>query len=594
MTDKEIHLYEELRLSGVPICRGVAIGKPFFFEALEADIPEVSLELHEIEAEIARYKDALQRSAEEVKRLHDNLEEQQMLEAAAILAAHFHLHNDPVLTTEVEKGIRKLKKNAEFVFHKQMLEYQKKFSSLGNPFFRERFKDIQDIIRRILGHLCRAIRPSLADIPPDSIVFAKELNASDIAEANNACIEAFVTESGGPTSHAAIVAKAKGIPFVTSINFNYFEGKEAAIVIVDGRTGDVFMNPSSTISSQYQKLQKQLLSHMNSLTQTAALKAETYDGYPMILSANIDMLNELNMVHQYGGHGVGLFRSEHIFLPNRMFPTEEEQFHIYRRLVKRLNGLPIIIRTFDVGGDKCMGNQPPPHELNPYLGCRAIRFLLKEPHIFKTQIRAILRASEYGNVSIMFPMISSLQELLEAKKLVYEVQHELQKTGIIPEIKRIRIGCMIEVPSAALIADHLAKECDFLSIGTNDLVQYTLAVDRGNHQMSELYTPTHPSIIRMIKLIVNEANLHGIPVAICGEIASDPRYTPLLLGLGVNELSVASRYIPLVKNAIRNASIVEANQLAEQVLALNNSKDILDLLTRKYRQNAPEDCFYNY
>lgn len=586
--------YEELRLSGVPICRGVAIGKPFFFEAVEAEIPEFALKPQEIESEIIRYYEALQRSAEEINKLHIYLEEQQMLESASILAAHLQLHKDPVLTIEVETGIRKLKKNAEFVFQKVIFDYQKKFSSLSNSFFREKFKDVQDVYRRVLNHLCRSVRPNLSDIPADSIVFARELNACDIAEANSACIEAFVTESGGPTSHAAIVAKAKGIPFVTSINFNLLEGKTNGLVIVDGRTGDVFMNPSAKISQHYQKLQKQLLSHLHKLTQLGSLKAETYDGYPMLLSANIDMINELHMVHQYGGHGVGLFRSEHIFLPNRMFPTEDEQFHIYKRLVKRLNGLPIVIRTFDVGGDKCMETHPQTQELNPYLGCRAIRLMLKEPHIFRTQIRAILRASIYGNVSIMFPMISALQELLEAKRMVYEVKQELEDSGVIPEIKKLRVGCMIEVPSAALIADHLAKECDFLSIGTNDLVQYTLAVDRGNHLMSDLYTPTHPSIIRLIKLIVNEANLRGIPVAICGEIASDPRFTPLLLGLGVHELSVASRYIPLVKNAIRNASIVEASQLAEKVLTLNDAGDILDLLTKKYRQNVPDDCFYNY
>lgn len=443
-----------------------------------------------------------------------------------------------------------------------------------------------------MGHLRENLRQCLTDIPPDSIVFAANLTAFDTAEANSGLVGAFLTREGGATSHAAIVAKAKGIPYVSSVNIESLEEFKDSLMIVDGRTGEIIINPSPETLEKYHQLRSQLHLHLQKLRQTGTLQAETYDGYKIHLSANIERLSELDMLHQSGGCGVGLLRTESTFLSRETFPTEEEQFVIYRQFVEHMNGLPIVIRTFDLGGDKYMRGQQMGHECNPFLGCRAIRFLLREPAIFRTQLRAILRASIYGDVRIMFPMVSALSELLQAKQILEEVKQELNEQGI--EIgSPIPVGCMIEVPSAAIIADLLAKECDFLSIGTNDLVQYALAVDRSNEALSDLYTPTHPSVIRLIKLVVNEANHQGIPVTICGEVAADPRFAPLLLGLGVHEFSVASRYLPLVKNAIRNTSIVAASKLAEQALKLSSAAEIEELLTREYRKNVPEDCFYN-
>jgi phosphotransferase system enzyme I (PtsI) len=344
--------------------------------------------------------------------------------------------------------------------------------------------------------------------------------------------------------------------------------------------------------AKYQLLRDQLNLHLQKLKQAGKLESETYDGYKILLSANIEMFSELDMLHQFGGSGVGLLRTESIFLTKENFPTEEEQYHVYRRFVEKMDGLPIVVRTFDLGGDKYLRNQQSMHEVNPFLGCRAIRFLLREKEIFKTQLRAILRASAHGDVSIMFPMVSTLSELLEAKDLLNESKQELINCGKAVS-EHLPIGCMIEVPSAAIISDLLAKECDFLSIGTNDLVQYSLAVDRSNNALRNLYRPTHPSVIRLIRLVVSEANHQGIPVALCGEVAADPRFTPLLLGLGIHELSVASRYIPVVKHAIRNTSIVAASKLAEKALSLSSATEIEDLINREYRQNVPEDCFYN-
>lgn len=589
---------DEIRLQGTPICAGIAIGCPFFFTFMDDVIPEFTIAVEEVGDEIARFRRALKRSRQDILRLQKQLEMDGALEGAAILDTHLQMMQDPALTTEIEKKIRETLKNTESIFQRVIHDYEEKFNRISDKFFRERFKDIQDIYRRIMGHLRESVRISLADIPKNSIVFSHELAPSDTAEARHDCVSAFVTEVGGETSHAAIMAKAKGIPYVASLDFDHLEGVRHSTVIVDGRTGDVILNPSKQTLRKYRELQKQLTEHFKNLEDVGGLEAETIDGYQVRLSANVEMLNEIEMLHEYGSCGVGLFRSEYIFLAEDSFPSEdafppeEEQFEAYYGIVKNMNGLPVVIRTFDIGGDKFKDFEKLRHETNPFLGCRAIRFLLNEPEIFRTQIRAILRASAFGEVRIMFPMISGLPEFLESKKFVLETQEQLRKEGVAFG-ENIKLGCMVEVPSAAITCDLLAKECDFLSIGTNDLVQYSLAVDRGNQQMSYLYTPTHPGVIRMIKMIVAEGHKNGIPVSVCGEIAADPRFTALLLGLGVRELSVAPRYTPVVKNAIRNTSIVEASHLAEQVLGIPTAEEIQELLVQEHQKSFPDDFFYN-
>lgn len=583
---------QETYLRGIPICRGVVIGKPFFFAFEESEAPEFGISDADIENEINRYRRAVEKAQEDVERLRRQLEEERIYEGAAILESHREMMQDPLLASEVEENIREQKKNCEFVFQSIIKRYQVKFSMMADPLFRERFKDLQDISRRVMNYLMESAHFPLADLPEGSVIFASEFTPSDIAEANRAFATALISASGGVTSHAAIVAKAKGIPYVSNVNFERLEVNKERLVIVDGRVGDVILNPTEETVARYEKIRDNLNRHIVKLDQARVLMPETFDGYAIKLSANIDVVTEAELLHKYGGNGVGLFRSEFVFLSEESFPTEEQQFEIYRDIVLKMKGLPIVIRTFDVGGDKPLPSRKFSPESNPYLGCRAIRFLLKEREIFKSQLRAILRASAFGEVSIMFPMISTLSELIEAKELVYEAMDDLRKNGceIAPSI---RIGCMVEVPSAAIISDLLARECDFLSIGTNDLVQYALAVDRDNHSMSELYAPTHPSVLRLIKLVVSEANQQGIPVSVCGEVAGDPRFTPLLLGLGVHELSVASRFIPVVKNAIRNTSIIEASRLAEKVISLSTSAEIEELLSQNYKQNVPDDCFYN-
>lgn len=587
---------QEIILKGVPICRGIAIGNPYFFSLNDEAVIDKKISPNEVDTEIQRYKNALELSRRDLVILQAEMEAGQMQEGVSILEAELLMMQDPLLTAQVENEIRHAHRTAEASFHKVVMDYQKRFNSLDNAFFRERFKEIQDISRRVLGHLRSSIKLSLANIPPGSVVFSQELAAADTAEAHMSAASAFITELGGATSHAAIVAKARGTPYVSNISFAGILGKNHQTVIVDGRTGEIILNPSPETLSKYQKIRDLLNTHVNKLNQTAALQAETYDGYSIRLSANIESVSDLDLLHKHGGNGVGLYRSEYLCLSKEQLPTEEDQFAAYQALVEKMEGLPIVIRTFDIGGDKELANQKgsvltTKKEGNPFLGCRAIRYLLQERDLFKKQLRAILRAAAYGDVSVMFPMVSTLSELRDAKDLVLEAQLELEQQGLAHG--KIRIGCMIEVPSAAIIADLLARECDFLSIGTNDLVQYALAVDRGNQAMHRLYTPAHPSIIRMIKLIIQEANHQGIPVSICGEVAADPRFTPLLLGLGIHELSVAGRYIPTVKHAVRNTSIIAANLLAEAVLKLTTAGEIQELLTQDYKKNVPDDAFYN-
>jgi phosphotransferase system enzyme I (PtsI) len=577
----------EVILKGKPICRGIAIGMPYFLNRDECKVQELNITSDQIEKEFERYQTAIFRSKRDIKHLQQQLEAESALEGILILDAQLEMLQDPLLTIEVENEIQTSLKNAEFAFQKVLLAFQSKVDALGDAFFVERFKDLKDVSRRIFNYLHESGNFSVNQAPHHSIVCAQDLTATDTAEATASCVGAFITESGGATSHAAIVAKSKGIPYITSINLQVLKEHADRLVIVDGRKGLIILNPREETQKKYEGLKQQMQHQTKALEEIVNWPAETYDGYSLRLSANLEMSHEVGLVHQLGGGGIGLFRSEYIFLPKKDIPSEDEQFKIYSHIIEQMKDLPIVIRTFDLGGDKSSLYSALTKEKKFPIGCNFTRYLLREQELFKAQLRAILRASARGNVSILFPMISTLTELLKAKQMVYQVQEELGLE------QPIRIGCMIEVPSAAVIADCFAKECDFLSIGTNDLIQYSLAIDRNDQECGELNEPTDPSIIRLIKLIAHEASQVGIPVTVCGEIASDPRFTPLLLGLGVQELSVTPRCLPLIKNAIRNTSIVDAVHLAEKALTLTTAQEVLQLISQEYKKNVPHDLFYN-
>lgn len=581
---------EEIRIKGTQICSGVAIGKPFIFIFSEDEIPEFSIRPEEIDDEVERYNLALEKSRSEVLFLQKQLEIDGAHEGVMILETHLQIMKDDLIARKIASSIRDKKKNAEYLFHLFIRDYEEKLSVLSDEMFREKIRDFQDIASRILRNLKKSAKLSLADINEKSIVFASDLIPSDAAEANKMHVHAFVTETGGKTSHAAIIARAKGIPYVSNISLGNVKLKKDDSVIVDGRNGEVIINPSEETLTSYQDLQNQIEMYVHNLYEKGDFLAETQDSYKVRLTANMGKVDDVDQIHKFRADGVGLFRSEYICLAKKRFPPEQEQVEIYKEIVERAKGLPVVIRTFDIGGDKS-GEFLNIREANPFLGCRAIRYMLQNPDIFRIQLRAILKASHFGQIKMMFPMVSGAFELLQAKKILSEEMEKLEREKI-PFDKEIKVGCMIEIPSAAITCDEFAKHCDFLSIGTNDLVQYSLAVDRGNQMMSYLYNPADPSVIRLIKMVVVEANRNNIPISVCGEIAADPRFTALLLGLGVNELSCNARFIPIVKNAIRNISIISACQLAETILQMQTSEEIQKKLSDEYQKLVPQDLFH--
>jgi phosphotransferase system enzyme I (PtsI) len=426
----------------------------------------------------------------------------------------------------------------------------------------------------------------LSDVAPNSIVLTHELVPSETVEATPALVEAFVTAAGGMTSHAAIIARAKGIPYVANIDIKIFKRIRIEKLIVDGAQGIVITNPSRSTLKKYQTLQKGYRNSYKLFEKTSHLKSETTDGIEVRIFANLENPREADLVFKEGAAGVGLFRSEYLFLSKRQFPTEEEQFETYKSMIEALHGRPLVVRVFDIGGDKKVEFFPEEKdahyfaqigfELNPALGCRAIRFLLRFPEILISQLRAIVRASAWGPIEILVPMISDVGELIHVRNLVRQIRKELSESKA-----EIPIGCMIEVPSSAIMSDVLAQEADFFSIGTNDLVQYVLAADRHNPNTSSLYFSTHPSILRLIRTVVKAANAAEKPVILCGECAADPMMIPLLIGLGIRQFSVATRHIPLVKHTVLKWGTSDASQLAEEAMRRTNVQELSAYLQEK-------------
>ncbi len=567
---------EEIYLKGAPVSEGIAIGIPIFLSyADEDDIPDFPISTGEVEGEIARYRQAILSSREDLKKLQADLAGEGSKEVASIIGTHIEMLDDPLMTTHMEIKIREMLKNTESVFHSVINDYEKRFSETNDSFFNERLSDFRDLSKRVLRNLCDSENISLDNIPPNSIVFAKELIPSDTASLQATRISAFVTQSGGGTSHAALIARAKGIPYVASVNMEILQNAKGKCVIVDGLTGDIIVNPSNITLEKYERLRNRLTKQYQQLEKDKHLAAETLDGYPLTLYANVNTINDIDLVHHHGSRGIGLFRSEYLFMQDpALFFDEERQYLIYHQMLKRSRGLPLTFRALDLGGDKCsdlfeeMAKEP-----NPVLGCRGIRFLLRRTDIFKTQLRAIIRAGYGYDLRILFPLISDIHEFREVKRIIEEVKGELSLRALNFNNQPL-LGCMLEVPSAVLIADALAQESDFLALGTNDLIQYTLGIDRSNPGMSDFYYPTHPGIIRMIKMTILEAKRFQKPVTICGEIASNPLFTPLLIGLGVQNFSCAPRFIPIIKRTVRHLSLLDCCDIAEHVLTLRTSAEI--------------------
>ena len=561
----------EILLEGSPVCDGVAIGEPFFFTVENEITPEFSIAAGEIGDEIKRYRRAIRNSVKDIIRLKKELESEGVVEGAAILEAHLHILRDPLITTHIEDRIKKTKKNSEYVFRLAMDEYEEKFNKISDNFFKERLSDLQDVYHRVMGYLRKSVRVSLVDIPDNSIIFARNLTPSDTVEAKNNIVNALVTEKGGSTSHTAILARAKSIPYVSNIDFLDAETVRGKVVVVDGSGGKVIMNPSKKTLEKYKTIQKK---NSTEKIKTFSKDSKTLDGCEINISANVSSLEGIDLLLRNKGCCVGLMRSEYMFLGRGEFPSEEEQFKVYCKALKKLRGAKLTIRTFDVGGDKfgemieCNGS---------VLGCRGIRFMFAKKDVFRSQLRAILRAGVFGNVRIIFPMISTIAEWRQAKDFTKEIQQELKTEGIKYD-KNVELGCMIETPSAAIMSDVLAEECDFLSIGTNDLVQYSLAMDRNSLEMNHIHRYSYPSVIKLIKKIVEAGEDYNTPVFVCGEIAADRLFVPLLLGLGVKYLSVSPRFINDVREEIRKTNLKESSKLANKVLKMSTEKEIYEFL----------------
>jgi len=581
---------KEIILRGLPISKGIGIGCPVFFASMDDQVPEVSIPKKEVEQEIDRYRRALDLSRKDVESLQRLSIHEGPAEIVSILGTHLEMMQDPLLTSVIEEKIREMERNIESIFCHIIEEYKVRFSSLQDHYFQERVRDIVDVSRRILGHLRPLERVRMEEMPHNSIILTHELVPSETVEANASLISAFVTAAGGITSHAAIIARAKGIPYVTNIDIKELKSHEVHSLIVDGSQGIIVLNPTRETLKKYQEIQRTHQMSYKLLKDASFLKGETIDGYEVRISANLENPKEMGEIIKAGACGVGLFRSEYLFLSRKAFPSEEEQFHIYKQMAEELKGKPLVVRVFDVGGDKTVDLQPDNedakyfssigHEANPALGCRAIRFLLRYPNLLDDQLRAIIRASQYGEIHILIPMLSDISELRVVRKKVLEIQEQLRSQNI-PIADHMPIGCMIEVPSSAIMCDAISEEVDFISIGTNDLVQYVLAADRSNSHTAELYFSTHPSILRLIRMVVSSANKARKPVILCGECAADPAMIPLLIGLGIREFSVAARHIPLVKHTIRKWRILEACRLAEGALEYPSAQELKEFLAEE-------------
>ena len=577
----------ELKLRGIPVSEGVSRGRVVVLNRHRIVPAKTNFETLNPEAEEARFLAALDKTRQQIleiqKRLHDKIGAKQSL----IFDAHLLVLEDPAVLEEVNRKIREEKLSSEYALYNATEKYAEALSAVDDSYLSERAADIRDVIQRVLGNLTgQSKQYGLKDLTEPCIIVANDLTPSDTANLDSEKVLGFITEIGSKTSHTAILARSLQIPAVLGLGKDIHELKAGQSILLDGFNGFVVISPSDQLLFEYGQLVKRQNTIETSLQKIRTEPAKTLDNHSITLSANIERATDVQAVLKSGATGVGLFRTEFLFINRTDLPDEEEQFQSYKKVSEALNPEPVIIRTLDLGGDKLLSHVNVSAEMNPFLGWRAIRLCLQEKDLFRTQLRAILRASAFGNLKIMYPMISGIDELDEANNLLEECQQELRVKG--EEFsEKIEIGVMIETPSAAMISDKLAKRVHFFSIGTNDLIQYALAVDRLNEKIAHLYEPTHPGILRLIKTTVDAGKENGIWTGVCGEMASDLSMVPLLIGLGVEELSVASSMVPRVKMLIRNINVTQAKELAGFALSSDSPKEILRRAKNLSREAVP-------
>ncbi len=577
---------KRVELKGVPVSPGISIGKAHIIDRSKVKVPLRKIDKSAVSFEVERFKKAVEMAERQFSELKERLPER-LKEHAFILDSHMMILKDSMLYNATINRIKEKEINAEWALKESFEEIKNLFSQIEDPYISERINDVEDVVQRILRNLIGHEHSDLSEVDEKSIIVACELSPSDTASLDTKKIMGFITDGGGSTSHTAILARALELPAVMGLSSATKQIEDGNILIVDGDTGKVIINPNNDDIIYYEKKKAQRERLRSSMLKEAHKPAVTLDGERIIVMANTEFLDEVYALKEQGAEGIGLYRTEFQYLSHSGLPTEEELFEDYKKATQLMNPNPVIIRTLDIGGDKFKDKVISVNETNPALGLRAIRFCLKNLHIFKTQLKAILMASAYGNVQIMLPMISNLEEVLRAKEIIEEIKEELSRSGI-PYNNKIKIGIILEVPSSVMIADILARHVDFFSIGTNDLIQYTLAIDRTNKEVAYLYEPFHPSIIRMIKYMIEIGDKSNIPIAICGEMAGDPLCVPILIGLGLRQLSMNPRIIPFIKKIIRSLSAKELKDMVKEVLNLTTSMQIRSYITDKIKALLPD------
>lgn len=560
-------------LKGIAASNGIAIAKAY--RLVEPDLSFTNKMIEDTDHEVNRFQAALKAAKSELEVIRDRAGSELGADKAAIFDAHLLVLSDPELITPIEDNIKNNKINAESSLKETTDMFITMFEQMDNEYMRERAADIRDVTKRVLSHLLGVKIPNPSMISEEVIVVSEDLTPSDTAQLNRNFVKGFTTNIGGRTSHSAIMARSLEIPAVVGTKSATNEIQNGDIVIVDGLNGEVHINPTPEIVEQYKKEQEKFDTQKAEWAKLVNEKTVSSDGYHVELAANIGTPDDLKGVIENGGEAIGLYRTEFLYMGREQLPTEDEQFESYKAVLEGMNGKAVVVRTLDIGGDKKLPYLNLPEEMNPFLGFRAIRLCLEEQDMFRTQLRALLRSSVYGNLKIMFPMISTLNEFRQAKQILLDEKDKLINSGISVS-DNIELGIMVEIPSTAVIADQFAKEVDFFSIGTNDLIQYTMAADRMNERVSYLYQPYNPAILRLVKMVIDASHKEGKWTGMCGEMAGDEVAIPILLGLGLDEFSMSASSILKARSQIKNLSKTEMEKLAEQVLQLQTTEEVME------------------
>ncbi|MDR3256980.1 MAG: phosphoenolpyruvate--protein phosphotransferase [Endomicrobium sp.] len=564
---------------GIAASPGIAVGNVFLLEVDDFCLIHKEIPINIREAEKKRLNDAIEKTKAELKITYDKINEVLDKNYAQIVNVHLLILADSSMRKDIDKLIES-GVNAEYALFKVIDKIIRSFEAIEDDYFRERKLDVQDVGKKILSNLVGKQKKTIASLDKDSIVIAHNLTPTDTVSIREKLVKGFATDIGGKTSHTAIIAQGLEIPSVVGLKVISSQARTGDVIIINGDKGEIILNPTPEVIAEYKREYDIQFAKKKELEKLKNLPAETIDNHKVLIYANVDNPDEVQSILKNGATGIGLYRTEYIFFTRKAIPSEKDHLEKYLQVVKKMSPYPTVIRTVDLGGDKLakMGLLNIEHEENPFLGLRAIRLCLKYPKIFIDQLRGILKASAYGKIRLMYPMISGLGELRDANKILEKVKQDLRKEHVEFD-EDMEIGTMIEVPSAAMIIDAIAKEVDFVSIGTNDLIQYVLAIDRVNENVANLYDPLHPAILRYIKKIIDESHNAGISVSMCGEMAGDPYYTPILIGFGLDEFSVSSIQISKVKKVIRSIYFADVKRAAEEMLKCSDRNEILKIMT---------------